>query len=165
MKRIILFLIAVLTIGCLHAQRTGRYDNRKKFSPEDFKQKMESCITKHAGLTPKEEQNFYPLLHEMLGKQHELMDRQRDLMRKGENNLSEKEYEEIIKGVTALEIEKKEIEKSYYNKFHTVLSWKKIHKVRHALFEFNMEALKRFSPPCNTNNRNRTVSSGKHVSK
>lgn len=165
MKRFILFLIAVLTIGCLQAQRTGGSDNRRKFSPEDFKRKMETFITKHAGLTQQEGQSFYPLLHEMLEKQHKFMDRQRDLMRKGKDDLSEDEYEKIIEEVTALEIENKKIEKSYYKKFHTVLSWKKIHKVRHALFEFNMEALKRFSPPCNMNNRDRTVFSGKHATR
>ncbi|MCD8237373.1 MAG: hypothetical protein LUD00_12195 [Prevotellaceae bacterium] len=165
MKRIILFLIAVLTIGCLQAQQAGKSDNRKKFSPEDFKRKMETFITTHAGLTQQEGQNFYPLLHEMLEKQHKLMDRQRELMRKGKDDLPEDEYEKIIEEVTTLEIENKKIEKLYYNKFHTVLSWKKIHKVRHALFNFNIEALKRFSPPYNANKRDRGFSADKHVGK
>ncbi len=165
MKKVILFFVAVLTIGCIHAQHAGKFDNRKKFSPEDFRQRMETFITKHAGLSQQEGQGFYPLLHEMLGKQHKIMDQQRELMRKGENNLSEKEYEKIIEDVTALEIENKKIEKLYYNKFHTVLSWKKIHKVRHALFKFNMEALRNFSPPRNANNRAKSTSAGRNTGK
>ncbi|MCM1311687.1 MAG: hypothetical protein NC252_02140 [Roseburia sp.] len=165
MKKLMLFFIAVLIMGCLNAQQTGKSDNRRKFTPEEFKQRMEAFITKHAGLTPQEGLAFYPLLHEMLGKQHKLMDQQRNLMRKGDNNLSEKEYEKIIEEATSLEIENKKVEKLYYNKFHTVLSWRKIHKVRHALFQFNMEALRNFSPPRNAGNRMRPTSAGKHSGK
>ena len=59
---------------------------------------------------------------------------------------TEAEYEDIISKVTSLELESKKVEQTYYKKFHTVLSWKKIHRVRIALGKWNMELLRQFSP-------------------
>ncbi len=156
MKRIILFFVALSTVFCMYGQ-SDKQENKRKFSPEEFKQKMESFVTQEAELSPQESLKLFPLLHEMFGKQRKLMDQQRELMRKGENSLSEDEYEKIIDTVTSLEIENKKIEKSYYKKFHSILSWKKIHKVRRALFEFNLEALRKFTPHRQEKNRTRPV--------
>lgn len=147
MKRLNILFFLILAVATSFAQQNEKHDGRKRFSPEDFKRKMEAFVTKEAGLTQQEAQDFFPLLHEMLEKQRDLNDQQRELMQSGEKNLSEAEYEKIIDKATNLEIENKKLERTYYKKFHAVLSWKKIHKTRCALFKFRMESLRHFAPP------------------
>ncbi len=148
MKRIILSLACTLFAISIMAQPGEQKNNgRKHFSPEEYKQKMEEFVTSEADLTQAEAQKFYPLLHEMLGKQRKNNHQARELMRKVNESTSENEYANIIEKSISLDIENKQLEKEYYQKFHSVLSWKKIHKVRNALYKFNIEALKKFTPP------------------
>ena len=143
MKHILYILFALLFSITAEAQN----GQRKEFSPELFKKKLELFITKEVGLTPAEGQRFFPLLHEMFEKQRKNNDKGRDLMRNVGENASETAYETVLEQSSALEIENKKIEKQYLKKFHSVLSWKKVYKVRRALIRFQIEALKRFSPP------------------
>lgn len=121
---------------------------RHEFSPERFNQHLERFITERSGLAPEEATAFFPLLHEMLARQRENNDKQREVMSQcGSGHPSEAQYEQAIMSTIDLEEENKRIERTYYRKFSTVLSWEKLHKVRTALIEFQMEALRRFSPP------------------
>ena len=122
--------------------------SRKEFNPELYRKTMRDFITNEAKLTEAEANKFFPLLNEMLDKQHKVMKQQRELMMKGkpEANLTEAEYENIITKTTNNDVELKKIEQTYYKKFHAALSWKKIYAVRQALNRFQMEALKHFQP-------------------
>lgn len=147
MKRLCLMICLILTAVVSSGQSKDDGTRRRIFSPEDFRRKMEAFVSRDAGLTPYEAQQFFPLLHEMMDKQRVINDEMRDIMRDENKNTTENEYCRKIERVTELEIENRKVERTYYKKFHTVLSWKKIHAVRLSLMRFNMEALKRFSPP------------------
>ncbi|MBQ3628226.1 MAG: hypothetical protein II947_04240 [Bacteroidaceae bacterium] len=152
MKRILFYIIACLLFSVnLHAQnipngRQHRQEHRQ-FNPEEFDKWMESYITNEVGLNAEEGKKFFPLLKEMRIKQFKNDQQGREIMGKLNDNSSEADYEEAINRVLELDLQNRKIEKEYYKKFHSVLSWKKIHKVRFAIQKFNMEALRRFTPP------------------
>ena len=144
--------IALTTCASLQAQapgNNGRNQNaRREFSPELYIKSMNEFVTREAKLTEAEAAKFIPLLNEMFNKQHQIMREQRELgMKTWKNqNLCESEYETIVTKLASLDVENKKIEQTYYKKFHSVLSWKKVFAVRIALSRFQMEALNRFQP-------------------
>lgn len=145
MKRnILIVMLALISISSVAQEKKTQM--RKPFSPEQYKAEMECFITKDACLSEEEAKKFYPMLHEMLEKQRKNNDKSRELMMQCNDKSSEADYERAVSQSIALDKENKEIELQYYNKFHSVLSWNKIHKVRIALFKFNMYSLRRFSP-------------------
>lgn len=152
MKRIFSYIIVCLLFSVnLQAQnipngRQHRQEHRQ-FNPEEFDKWMESYITNEVGLNAEEGKKFFPLLKEMRIKQFRNDQQGREIMGKLNDNSSEADYEEAINRVLELDLQNRKIEKEYYKKFHSVLSWKKIHKVRFAIQKFNMEALRRFTPP------------------
>ena len=152
MKRIFSYIIVCLLFSVnLQAQnipngRQHRQEHRQ-FNPEEFDKWMESYITNEVGLNAEEGKKFFPLLKEMRIKQFRNDQQGREIMGKLNDNSSEADYEEAINKVLELDLQNRKIEKEYYKKFHSVLSWKKIHKVRFAIQKFNMEALRRFTPP------------------
>ncbi len=138
-------LCCLLMTTMSFAQGNGQWQ-RHEFSPERYKQKLEEFVTHEAGLTPEEAQRLFPMLHEMLAKQLHNNNAQREAMRSCGENASEADYEKAIKQTLALDVENSRLEQDYYKKFHSVISWKKIHAVRMALWKFQMEALRRFTP-------------------
>lgn len=148
MKRLFFTFITCLMVSVLtmEAQQGNNGNNRRTFSPEAYKQRLEEFVTREACLTPEEAQKFYPMLHEMMELQRKNNDNARLLMKNFKESMTEAEYAEIIEKSLEYEVENKKIEQKYYKKFHSVLSWKKLFSVRNALFKFNMEALRRFSP-------------------
>ncbi len=154
MSRLILTIISLCLCASSFAQQQQQqqqewnpHQGMRQFSPEAFNRKLEEFVKCEAELTPQECKNFFPLMHEMLNKQREINGKIQYTIGRGFKAKTEQDYEEIIAWVTDLEVESKKIEQTYYKKkFHSVLSWKKIHKVRTALQKFNMEALRRFAP-------------------
>lgn len=147
MKRIVLITLCLTMSLCVMAQGNQPGRDRRQFSPEHFKQELEKFVTNEASLTDSEAQRLFPMLHEMMALERKNNEEATRLMQACNENSSEAEYERTLKKCLALEIDNKTIEQNYYKKFHSVLSWKKIHKVRSALFKFNMYALRRFSAP------------------
>lgn len=141
----LLFALVFPAVANEHPQQ--QQPERKEFSPEAFNRHMEQFITERAGLSADEATAFFPLMHEMLAKQRANNDQQRQLMEKCGPQATEKDYEQAVMRSLELEAENKNIERTYYQRFHSVLSWEKIHKVKNALVEFQMEALRRFAPP------------------
>ncbi len=157
MKRICTLLLCLALAATLAAQqRQPTWRSRQQFSPEQFRRDLETFVTREASLTPIEAHQFFPMLHEMLEKQRKNKDEAREIMRKCDENTSEREYEQILTKALRLDVRNAEIEQAYCKKFHSVLSWKKIHKVRIALFRFNMQALRNFAPPQPARNPQRT---------
>lgn len=155
MKKVIMLMMAILMCICMNAQqhnnnagRQQQQGGRREFNPELYMKKMNEFVAREAGLTEAENAKFFPLLKEMLDKQHGLMRQQRELMMKGwkNQNLSEADYEQMVTKVAAFDVESKKIEQTYYKRFHTVLPWKKVYAVRIALSRFQMEALNHFQP-------------------
>ena len=154
MKRIVFTLVCImLTMGMMAQEKSEKKQERKhdktehgKFSPEKYYQHMEEYITKEANLTDSEKTKFFPLFKEMLEAQRKIVEQDREIMKSFKNAKTESEFKDIIEKTTALQVENKKIEQTYYKKFAKVLTWEKICKVRMAQTKFNMHALRRFSP-------------------
>lgn len=119
---------------------------RQPFSPEHYRAELEKFVSCEACLSPAEAQALFPLYHEMMGKIRNNEHQARSAMWACNDASTEAQFQAAIEKSLALEIENKKIEKEYYKRFHSFLSWKKIHKVRVALVKFNMIALRRFTP-------------------
>ena len=158
MKRFVLVITTLLVCFCVNAQNQGfgRIQNpRAEFNPELYTKRMNEFVARESHLTEAESAKFFPLLNEMQNKQRQLGKQQRDIMMKAfrNTNISEGDYEQMVMRVTSLEIESRKVEQTYYKKFHTVLSWKKIYAVRVALARFQVEALNQFQPGRSNTNR------------
>ena len=147
MKRLIFILTLLsMTIGMAAQQGGQKGRDRHLFSPERYNQRLEEFVTKEAGLTADEAVRLFPLLREMQEKQRKNNEAAGAAMMSCKDGSSEADYEKAVNRATALDLENKKIEQDYYKKFHTILSWKKVHALRVALWKFQMEALRRFTP-------------------
>lgn len=112
-------------------------------NPQEFREKQKEFITEKAGLTREEADRFFPLYFELQDKKKELTDKSLKLMQKGkQENLSEAEYENILRGIIDLRMASEELEKSYIDTFKGILSYQKIYQVRRAEMRFHREILK-----------------------
>ena len=98
-------------------------DEPQKFSPEKFQAEMEQFITKEACLTPEEAAKFFPLLREMHKNDCKKVVQQRDVY----------------------ELELKNIQQTYHNKFFSVLPASKVYDVIKAEDRFYRRAFKNWS--------------------
>lgn len=149
MKKNLFTILCLFLTLTIQAQEKPNEKGRRQFSPEQFRHELEAFVAHEANLTETEGQKFFPMLHEMRSKQRKNNEEAYRLMRSCNESTTEPEYSNIITKCLMLDIQNKNIENEYYIKFSTVLSWKKIYKVRNALFRFNMHALQRFSPQRN----------------
>ncbi len=150
---VIIICLCTITATCFAQQNNGQRNQRQFFSPEAYNQGLEEFVKNEAGLNDEECKKFFPLMHEMMNKQREVNSQIQQVMAKGFSAKTEADYEQIITRSINLEIESRKVEQTYYKKFHSVLSWKQIHKVRIALSRYSMEALRRFVPNYPQNNQ------------
>ncbi len=143
MKRI---LTAILTFAVTLATSAQENIQRREFSPEEYWKILQEFVTREAELTKDEAEGFYPLLKEMMEEQSKNGGKKFDVYRSCNEETTEAEYEVKVKQLLEIEVQNRQIEENYYKKFHSVMSWKKVFKVRNALYRFNREALNRFKP-------------------
>ena len=143
MKKIIFTLILLLapcSLLLVNAQQ-----QRGKFNPEEFKAKLESYVTSQAGFTQSEAQAFYPIYHEMKGKQRQL---QRRIYRLKNNipaeNADDKEFALVIQKIKDLGVEIAQLEVNYYKKMCNVVSPQKVYKAMCAEDQFHRKMLEDF---------------------
>lgn len=146
MKRLIITLVCAAFAIVVSAQQNGQQRAKHEFSPERYRQNLEEFVKREAGLTEEEAQKVLPLLHEMFERQRKNNDEAREAMRSCGENASEADYERAVTKALSLDVENKKLEGDYYHKIHKVLTWKKIHAVRVALWKFQREVLRRFTP-------------------
>ena len=161
MKSVLIYILLFCSTTIMYAQwgAQGNPGNqgKKDFSVEAYKKGLEEHVKRGAELTPQECEKLFPLIHEMICKKKELSDQQRALYKNLFNkDVSDSEYEDIINKSLDYDIQINKLEKSYYKKFHTIISWKKVFMVRHHIYTFQMGAMHRFNrrPPINNNNNN-----------
>jgi hypothetical protein len=140
--------VLCLSINAQAPNANNQRPQQRPFSPELYMKRLNEFVSRGANLTEAEQTKFLPMLGEMLGKQYELSKQQRELLMQSwqNKNLTEADYEKMVTKAIALDLESRKIEQTYYKKFHTVLSWKKIFAVRQSLQRFQMEALNHFQP-------------------
>lgn len=141
-KLLFMVLLMAMPLSAISQRQEGR---RSKFDPNLFKQKMETFVSQKAEITSEEAAVFFPLFHEMMDKQRSINWKIRKLMREGKSVQDEARYKEIVEDILNYEVAQKELEKTYTERFSKVLSWSKIFKVKKAVNDFNMDALRKYS--------------------
>ena len=137
----IFFAFAVFFLA-LEMSAQGR---QEKFSPEKFRADMEQFIAKEACLTPKESSKFFPVYDEMNKKQRVIFNRMRRLGKVKPTD--EKGCRDVIQKRDQLELELKQIQQTYHNKFMSIISASKLFDVINAEDKFHRRMLKRYNHP------------------
>ena len=123
MKRYTLLLLLGLFAIVTHAQG-------QKFDPAKFDAEQQQFITKAANLTDQEAARFFPLFREMQKKQRAIYERQRKLGFK--KPADEKGCAESIRQHDQIDLELKQIQQTYHNKFLRVIPASKLYDVLQA---------------------------------
>ncbi|MCH5179152.1 MAG: hypothetical protein J1F13_05660 [Prevotellaceae bacterium] len=150
------YLLAVicLTLSALFAptlpqamaQQQGR--DGRRFSPEEFKQKIEAFITEQAKLTPQEAQKLLPLYHAMRNEQRKLLGERNHIMREADKgNLSEKDAQKTLERANAIDRQMLDIGVDYQKKMLKIVSASKLLSVQAAEKRFERNMLRRMASP------------------
>lgn len=149
---IFLLLVSIASLATHAQQPNGPWQKpwaqpKQQFSPEQFVKDMKAFVINEAKLTQEEADKFFPMWFEMYGKTQAVQKKIRELQReahKSQAQMTESQYESTINEICKLEVKDKQIEQAYYKKFHSVLSWEKIYKVRNAINAYHMRAISMF---------------------
>jgi len=115
---------------CIHTSSA-----QQKFSPEKYQADVEEFITKEADLNKNEAAAFFPLLREMQDKQRVIF---KQLRAEGKSKpADENAYRKAIQKRDQMELELKNIQQTYHNKFLSVLPASKVYKAILAEERFN----------------------------
>ena len=145
-KSVFLFLMLILAMASARAQG-------QKFDPAKFDAEQQQFITRSANLTDQEAARFFPLFREMQKKQRAIYERQRKL---GFNKpADEKGCEESIREHDKIDLELKQIQQTYHNKFLRVLPASKLYDVLQAEDRFFRMKLRSWGGGHNNPNRNK----------
>ena len=139
-KVILIFYMLVFGITMM-----AQSQQRGKFNPEEFKAKLESYVTSQAGFTQSEAQAFYPIYHEMKGKQRQLQHRiYRFKNNTPTENADDKDFALIIQKIKDLGVEIAQLEVNYYKKMCNAVSPQKVYKAMCAEDKFHRKMLEDF---------------------
>ena len=135
MKQLILVFCLLFVMHGAVAQH-----KRNGFTPERFQAELEQYITKKACLTPKEASKFFPVYSEMLSKQRAIHKKMRNLKRI--KPATDSECKKNIKKRDEYEIEIKEIQRTYHEKFMQILPAQKVYDILNAEDRFHRQMFK-----------------------
>ncbi len=137
-------LLACLILTSLSA--SAQMHKEKRMSPKEFRAKTEAFIGEKAGFTTEEAQKFFPIYHEMKGKQWKLMMEKGKLKQQKPGFAStDKEYATIINKIKDLNVEIAQIEETYYKRMCKAVPAKKVFMAMQAEDDFHRQALSRFN--------------------
>lgn len=111
-----------------------------KFDPEQFQAELEQFITTEASLSPTESATFFPVYRELRKKQRNIF----VLIKryKHTNPTDNKAAAEAIRQQDKLEVEMKELLKSYHDKFMKLLPATTVFKILKAEDKFHRQLIK-----------------------
>lgn len=137
MKRFIFFvLLYCISIGVFSQKH-------HMFNPEKFQVELERYITIEAALTIQEAATFFPVYREMRKKQHAMFGQMRRL--KFVDVADDKAAVEAIRQQDLLDIQVKQLQQEYHNKFMTVLPARKVFQIIKAEEKFHRQSFKRLA--------------------
>lgn len=136
-KRLSVFILILMV------STVASFSQEKKFSPEKFQADMEQFISKESCLTPQEAATFFPVYREMQKKQRVIYDRIRRIGRI--KPVTESECRKAIIERDALDLELKQIQQSYHERFFSVLPPNKVYDVVKAEERFHRRMMKGWS--------------------
>lgn len=137
MKRYIilfLFISSAMMVCAQHPQRNFNFD------PAKFRAEMEQFITKEACLTPKEASEFFPVFDEMLRKERALFGQMAAISRV--KPVTERGCMDAVKKQDELEIQIKELQQQYHNRFMKIIPASKVFDVIKAQNRFHRQMFK-----------------------
>lgn len=135
MKRLVTLLFVCLALTTANAQK------HKKFDPAGFEADLEQFIATDACLTPEESARFFPLYREMRKKQMAYFNA--DRRHRHVDFTNDKQCAEAIRNHDRNDIEMKEIQQEYHEKFMKVLPASKVFKIIISEDKFHRQLFKR----------------------
>lgn len=124
-------MLVTLSFTAAVAQRNHKFD------PARFNFALQQYITREAGLTPQQAEAFFPLYDEMNKKVRALFGELHNLKRI--KPTTEKECKENLKRRDEIELQMKELQQLYHNKFMKVLPASKVYDVIKAEDSFHRQ--------------------------
>lgn len=143
-KKIGLTLIGLLAIFCVSAQET------KKFSPEKFQADLEDFIAKEACLSPQQASAFFPIYREMQKKQRVIYEKMRRLWKI--KPADEAGCRKAISERDAMDLELKQMQQIYHERFFMALPASKVYDVIKAEERFHRRMMKGWAKERRNNN-------------
>jgi len=140
LQKIKSFTILILLV-CVMAPAVAQEKKGKPFNPQRFRAELEQFITIEAGLSPQEAAAFFPLHNQMMEKQRVIFDEMRRLryVAPGDDQAAKK----AIARIDELEIEAKQLQQNYHQRFMQVLAPSKVLKAIQAEEKFHKRAFQR----------------------
>lgn len=142
-RHLILIIVSVLvmTMMGLTCYAGNSQTPCSSFDPKRFEAELEQYITIHASLTPQEASKFFPVYRQMMKKMRSCFDEMRRLH--FVNPADEKGCAEAIRRQDELDIEMKQLQQEYHNRFMYILPASKVLQVIKAEEKFHRQAFKR----------------------
>ncbi len=111
-----------------------------RINQEEFQMELEQYVTRKACLSPQEASRFFPAYEEMVAKQRCIRNRMRSLRRI--RPATDAECKGNIQAIDNLEIEMKQLQREYHEKFMQLLPAGKVYDVMRAEDAFMKEAFR-----------------------
>lgn len=142
-RHLILMIVSVLvmTMMGLTCYAGNSQTPCSSFDPKRFEAELEQYITIHASLTPQEASKFFPVYRQMMKKMRSCFDEMRRYH--FVNPADERGCAEAIRRQDELDIEMKQLQQEYHNRFMYILPASKVLKIIKAEEKFHRQAFKR----------------------
>lgn len=137
MQKIIVLLIGLLLTETVSAQP------KERFNPERFQADLEQFIAVEAALTPQEVGMFFPVYREMRQKQHAIFGQMKRY--RFADVTDDKVASEAIKEQDKLDIQMKELQQKYHDKFMKLLPAGKVLQIIKAEDRFHRQTFRRMA--------------------
>jgi len=140
--KIAIVVLLLLVPNVMMAQSTQqKQQHHAQFDPAKFDADLEQFITTEACLSPQEASEFFPVYREMLRKQRMLYDEMR--RNRHINIFDNQACQNAIEKQDKLDIQIKEIQQQYHNRFMKLLPAGKVIKIIRAEEKFHRLAFSR----------------------
>ena len=120
--------------------------NKSLMNLQEFEKNKQEFIIKEAGLTEEEADKFFPINNELQKKKLDLHRKHQEDLKliKESKDISDAEYEQLIKENIDLKMKEAELDKEYSDKFNKLISPQKLFKAQQAERTFMQEELRKF---------------------
>ena len=138
LKRIILLIllsVGVMTVGA-----------QEKFNPVQFRANLHKRIVIEAQLSQEESEIFFPIYDEMKEKQRAIHKQMKELSH--QKPASDAACKSVILKRDKLEMQMKQLESSYHDRFLKILSPSKVYDILRAESRFHRETFRKMAKKC-----------------
>ena len=120
--------------------------NKSLMNLQEFEKNKQEFIIKEAGLTEEEADKFFPINNELQKKKLDLHRKHQEDLKliKESKDISDAEYEQLIKENIDLKMKEAELDKEYSDKFNKLISPQKLFKAQQAERTFMQDELRKF---------------------